>query len=192
MDQRAIDALERREVRELLRPSRGQLELILDAPAGYGRLTTLLAELSPRAVFAVDLSLERVRCVPRLPGIVVVQADLAHLPFRPKAFDLVACFRHFHHIRDPEDQRLRLAQIANVARRRVLLTYYEPLSLHALQRGFLVRLRRRKRRLGFMAPTFVHAELERLGFRVVADRALIPWIHAQRILLAERVGSSPT
>lgn len=183
-DQGLVDRLERRALRALLAPY-SDLERVLDAPAGYGRLSPLLAKVAPRLV-SLDLHASRLACAPRSERVLCVQGDLSALPCAPRAFDLVVCFRHLQHLSDPGEVRARLADLSEQTRRLLLVSYYTPASLHRAQRRLMVRLGRRSRELGWSTPAFMAAELGALGFEVRADRGLLPGLHAQRLLLAAR------
>ena len=186
LDQGFVHRSEQARIRTLLEPYQGQLDAILDAPAGYGRLTSLLCELAPRLLISLDLNSDRLRCVPRLPGVCLLQGDLGRLPCEPRQFDLVACLRHLQHLRDSAERASRLLDLAGASRRLLLLSYYQGGTLHALQRRFMVLSGRRKRALGWCTSAEVHQVLGIQGFRVLSDRALLPGLHAQRLLLAER------
>jgi len=186
LDQGLIHQRELARVRALLQPYRGRLDAILDAPAGYGRLTSSLADLAPRLLVSLDLNADRLRCAPRLPGVCLLQADLARLPCAARQFDLVVCLRHLQHLRAPAERLARLADLAGASRRLLLLSYYQAATLHALQRRLLVLSGRRRRALGWCASLEVHQALASHGFRVLSDRALLPGLHAQRLLLAAR------
>lgn len=186
LDQGVVDRRERAVIRRLLDPYQGRLESVLDAPAGYGRLTEILSSLAPQRVVALDLHPGRLRCLPAQPRVLRVLADLDQLPFAAQSFDLVLCIRHMQHLRGTPAQSTRLAQLASLSRRLLLVSYYAPGGLHGLQRQILQLSGKRKRALGFVAQGWIRRALEDLGFRVRCDRALLPGLHAQRLLLAER------
>lgn len=61
---------------------------VLDAPCGWGRHTSLLAEASCD-VFGADLSFELLRHAPLESGARYTAADIRHLPYKDDAFDAV-------------------------------------------------------------------------------------------------------
>jgi hypothetical protein len=71
----------------------------------------------------------------------------------------------------------------------VLLSYYRRSNLHALQRAVQEVTRSNRRRGPAMLD---RRDFDRLiretGCRVVRDRGLLPWFHAQRLVLLERTG----
>jgi ubiquinone/menaquinone biosynthesis C-methylase UbiE len=75
---------------------------VLDAGCGIGRHAYYAAQ-SGAEVWAVDISdaVEVAAKNNRETGVRVIQADLNHLPFREKSFDLVYSMGVLHHLPDP-------------------------------------------------------------------------------------------
>lgn len=86
------------------RPDDLRGELVLEAGCGAGRFTEVLLDAGARVV-AVDASTAvdacRETCGDR-PDLLLVQADLYALPFRPGSFDRVFCYGVLQHTPDPE------------------------------------------------------------------------------------------
>ena len=99
----------------------------LDIPCGTGRLGPVLADLGCRVTRA-DLSPPMLHLAGGGVG-----ADAAHLPFRDRSFDLVVCHRFLHHLH-PEEMEPVLAELARVAGRHLVFTFFHPVSLHGLTR----------------------------------------------------------
>lgn len=81
-----------------------QDKLVLDAGCGMGRHLYYTAKSGADAIGvdfsrAVDAAFQNTR---EFPNCHVVQADLAHLPFRPETFDLIYSFGVLHHLPNPE------------------------------------------------------------------------------------------
>ncbi len=184
-DQRLVDRLERQTVWRLLRgvPAKN----LLDIPSGYGRFTSLLSSFGGRLV-AGDRSLRAVmRCRERAgPGAAVfnVVSDAARLPFRGDTFDLVFCFRLFHHVPWSEAGRF-LKELARVSRRWVLISCYVETGAHR----FLRRAQRRGSKIYFYRRREVLRLLSRAGLRVFAVSRPLPFFHAQTVFLLEKRGS---
>ncbi len=74
--------------------------LVLDAGCGSGRWTYAMAQLGATVV-AVDFTESGVEMTHKttvdLDNVVVLQADLFHLPFKPACFDLVVSWGVLHH-----------------------------------------------------------------------------------------------
>ncbi|HEY3245277.1 MAG TPA: class I SAM-dependent methyltransferase [Phycisphaerae bacterium] len=121
------DHLEREVLRKLLAVL-GPLESALDLPSGAGRLSTVLAEFAPWVIQA-DASLPMLQIAredhPHLRSY-YVQADAAAIGLADRSVDLVFCHRMLHHIHDPATRARMFAELARVARRYVLLSFYPP------------------------------------------------------------------
>lgn len=192
--QRLVDALERRLVASLLGGIPRPL-CVLDIPSGYGRFTPQLRELTGGCLVSSDISRKRLGASAReepqpKERLAFVQADLSRwLPFAPNAFDLVFNVRYLHHVGRTEERHDVLRELVRVSRRWVLASYYAWNLPHGLLKHsqFLQPKRpvtpmpRRRELLTLFAA---------LDCRVVADRALLPGLHAQRVVLLEKSGRS--
>ena len=102
----------------------------LDAPCGAGRLAADLKEKGWE-VTVLDIStamLLRGRGDGRTAA--AVAGEMERLPFREGAFDLVVCWRFFHHLPTRGLRVAVLAELARVSRGWVILSFFHPLSLH--------------------------------------------------------------
>jgi SAM-dependent methyltransferase len=166
---------------------------VMDVPSGYGRFTPALEASAAEGVVCVDIDHERLvalRCATpegREPG--VVRADLrGALPFASRSFDLVFNLRYLHHVYTREEQEQAVAELVRVSRRYVLLSYYRRSNLHAVQREVQTATRPNRRgRPAMIAPSEFDRLLREVGCRRIADRALLPGFHAQRLVLLERI-----
>lgn len=103
-------------------------ESVLDVPCGAGRLFPALAQRGA-AVTGVDVSAEMLRGTPRDQR--VVQADALALPFAALSFDAVVCCRLAHHLHARDDVARLFAELARVARRFVIVSFWDSTSLPA-------------------------------------------------------------
>jgi len=185
-----IDRLERRIVGAVLRRV-GALPRVLDVPAGYGRFVSRLRAVAVRPLVVADVSVERLLTLPTAAApLLRVCVDIERgLPFRSRAFDALVNFRYLHHIGDSKRRSMILAELMRVSRRYVVVSYYQGSNLHALFRT-LHTATRGDRRPGpaMMDWRELEASCHLVGWRVVLDRRVLPWVHAQRVALLERVG----
>ena len=124
---------------------------VLDLPCGTGRMTTFLVRLGYRVTAAdasahmLNLARQRVTAELKelnLPGRVeLCEQDVLALTFAAGSFDAVVCNRLFHHFSEPATRRKALAELARVSKGPVVVSFFRTLSLSALWRRILNRLR---------------------------------------------------
>jgi len=106
--------------------------VVLDLPCGTGRFTELVAACGHRLVRA-DLSYQMVAHAWHLgPNDHVLGSlccDLARPPLAEASVDIVLVWRLFHHCRTPEDREMVLRQARRLARRHVIISYYNRASV---------------------------------------------------------------
>lgn len=100
---------------------------VLDVPCGAGRLRRALESRSRRYV-GVDIS-EPMLAEARRGAL--VRASAFRLPFQENAFEAVVCCRLFHHLREPHERSALLGELVRVARRLVVVSFWDAASLHA-------------------------------------------------------------
>jgi ubiquinone/menaquinone biosynthesis C-methylase UbiE len=132
--------IDRREQRALRRILAGLPECrsVLDVPCGAGRFLRTLAE-SDRRVIGVDaaraiLAHARARARAAATPALWIQGDAAHLPLRDAAVDVVFCNRLLHHILKPEERAVILRELRRVARRFVIVSFFDYHRFGALRR----------------------------------------------------------
>jgi SAM-dependent methyltransferase len=97
----------------------GDVDTVVNVGAGTGSY-----EPTDRTVVAVEPSLVMIR-QRRAGSAPVVQASATHLPFRDAAFDAALAVLTVHHW---PDRAQGLAELARVARRRVVIVTWDPAS----------------------------------------------------------------
>ncbi|MBN2507183.1 MAG: methyltransferase domain-containing protein [Verrucomicrobia bacterium] len=179
----------RREVHLLNRllASQPRSRILLELPCGGGRLSAALAVHADLLVEA-DVALGQVQYArdhARTPtSQLFLTASALRIPFRNAAVDGVVCVRLCHHLPHPAERERLVAELLRVARRFVILTFFDRHSLKNLLR----RLRRpfnRKRPKYTMARADVRRIAARHGARLAACPAL-SWIgsgHRYALLL---------
>jgi len=194
--QRLVNRLEHRLVASLLRRLPRPLR-ILDIPSGYGRFTPQLEDAAATPLVCSDVDHRRLAVLGPTEGVhpsapFYVLADLTGpLPFASGVFDLVFNFRYFHHVGDRQQRRDTLAELVRISRRYLIVSYYDRPLIHLAVKKLQYLPRRPRRRTVDMVPSREFKRLfQTLGCRVLADRAILPGLHAQRVALVEKVNSS--
>ncbi len=169
----------------------GTCERILDLPCGFGRFTPTLREAARQELVCGDRDAERLRELrsdePRAgTALAIARVDLdGTLPFEDSAFDLVFNFRFFHHVRDA-DLRSRVAgELVRVAARHLIVSYYHPAPLHLSFKRWRGHPKHALDLALLEKQSFLEI-FEALGCCVLADRAVLPFVHASRIALLRK------
>ncbi|MFO1052833.1 MAG: class I SAM-dependent methyltransferase [Planctomycetota bacterium] len=178
----ATDRRERRALRSLLarcEPAEGPW---LDVPCGAGRMSGLL----PGPVTQVDYAREMLGAIEGADGP-RIRASAFELPFADDAFSGVLCHRLLHHVPGRAERVAILGELARVSRGAVIVSFFHAASLQNLRRGLARRLLRKRRssRGGVSWRTF-QRDLGEAGLKVVAVRALLPFVSEQWLVLARR------
>lgn len=107
---------------------------ILDLPCGGGRLSQAIAEAAPDAlILEADIGLGQVQYARhhKLDGRrqAFITASGFHIPIRDAGVDAVVCCRLFHHLPAPTEQERLLSEVLRVARKFVVLTFFDYYSV---------------------------------------------------------------
>jgi len=117
--------------------------VVLDLPCGTGRFNELTKSCGHRLIRG-DLSLQMVAHAMHLgPSehcLGNLCCDLAAPPLMPASVDIVIVWRLFHHCRTPQDRRMVLQQASRLARRYVIISYYNRASITYWSRRFVRRI----------------------------------------------------
>ncbi len=101
--------------------------LVLDVPCGSGRFSQLVAKCGHHLLRA-DLSQVMVsharQAGPNGHSIGDLCCDLGKPPLRPGSVDVVLLWRLFHHCHSDHDRGLMLRRAAELARRYIILSFY--------------------------------------------------------------------
>lgn len=191
-DQKLINQREQRIVRELLAVAaagRGDL-VALDVPSGFGRFSPAILE-SVRNLVSFDRSetmASRARERSRALGAAAFASgvcDIRSLPFADRSFDVVLSMRLLHHLHSAADRQAMFAELFRVCRGHLVISFYDRTPIHRAQRAMtaLVKPKRRKSPLFFFGMRQFRAEAAAAGFEVLAVKAPIRGLHAQRVAL---------
>ncbi len=103
--------------------------------ASTGRDASADADVAPgRRRGQRDERVARVGCEAKAGGATLLAGDVLALPFRDGAFDAVVACRLLHHFRTREELAGVVAELARVARRVVIASFWDAGSLPALRR----------------------------------------------------------
>ena len=114
-------------------------------------------------------------------GLYVVM-DIRRLPFKANAVEATFTMRLFHHGFARDEMAGILKELARVARRWVILSYYRHNPLHA----FFRRLKGFSSRIKMMTEEEFQSELKSLPLTVRLRRPVLPFLHAQTIVVLEK------
>jgi ubiquinone/menaquinone biosynthesis C-methylase UbiE len=191
-DQKLVNRREQVVVQEIIRTLGLTKAHVLDVPCGYGRFSTVFAsrgaevicaDVSPAMVGRARDQIHEQRNTARF-----VVMDIRHLPFRDDAVDVTFTIRLFHHRFAREQMSQILRELARVSRRWVVLSYYRPSLVHSLTR----RARRLSSQISMIPTKELKAELSQTPLIVRTSRHLIPFLHAQTMLVLEKPRSAQT
>ncbi len=182
LDQRWVNWREQRILTQLLTESGLAGGSILDIPCGYGRLTALCARLGITTIGA-DLRLDMVRlAAANVSGSQWVRASIFNLPFANDAVDGVLCIRLLHHRYSFAERQQMLRELARVARRTIILSFYWFTPVHAVARHW----RGTRGRLAMMSMPEFRELLRSCGLHVQQRRSLLPLWHAQTFVVLSK------
>lgn len=174
-----------RAVRALLRASGVALDgaSVLDVGCGTGRLREAIAGLGALWT-GVDASREMLDAGPR--GAALVHGDLAALPFADRAFDVVVCCRVLHHLHDERELELAARELLRVARRALVLSFWDRASWPALRTRLGWKRTEGPRGRIARSRAALAAAFERAGGRVTRFRARPRWLDQQTFALVTK------
>lgn len=161
--------------------------LVLDCPAGAGRMSSLLAARGFRVVSADQSPAMLAHAATALRatgrGVGAAVADATALPFRGGAFDLVLCHRLIHHLPTAEERSALLRSLRAVSRRWVLMSWFDSFSLQHLRRAVRRPLRTSRRHA--VRASVLEREAAQAGLRTRTVRALRPLVSELSFSLME-------
>lgn len=112
----------------------------LDAPCGTGRMSILMheqgfdvcsADLGEGALKQAGLNFDQAG----IRDIKLIKANLEQLLFEDNSFDLVLCFRLYHHLPTETARKRVIGELCRVSKRHVLISYIHTLAYTSLRRG---------------------------------------------------------
>ena len=177
-------------------PALNNVKTLLDAPCGTGRMTIMLSrngyqvtgiDLGKAAVDVAKRELAKAGCDAEL-----LQADIEHLPWPPRHFDAVLCFRLFHHFPDARTRAAMIHHICDAADNYVLLSYLSPWSWTALRRQLRRYLTGRKSVQHHTSLNEIADYFTREGFSLVKNYPVKPFFHSLHLAVFQRQPAATT
>lgn len=155
---------------------------VLDVPCGTGRLRETLARCD-RQVVGVDVSRAMLEQARATPDARVALADVRHLPFAARRFDVVVCCRLLHHLREQDELGRAVAELVRVSNRLVIASFWDSAAWPTWRAGLgLARTRgRHATSRASIASAFADA-----GARVTGYRGVLRFVSQQTFVIAER------
>ncbi len=184
-DQKLINQLEHRIMYKLLRKAHIENGHILNVPCGFGRFTAILNAFNLKILY-FDLHPKMVkRCREQFEtnGHSFMNGTIRKLPFKNRCFDAIMTIRFFHHYFDDHDRLLMLRELQRVSKKYVIVTYYKTSFLHTIIKKF----NNRGNRIIMLKRKQFYKELETAGLKPIMEKSPLPFLHAQRFLLLEKI-----
>lgn len=177
-DQRLISNREQSLVRSILQ--KNNLDgPILDCPSGFGRFHDVL--VTRGKIYAADLNHYAVeyynKYVSSDPAAVAARAE--NLPFQNNQFQGVFSFRLLQHIHTQEDRIAILREFVRVSCSWIIASFYISNSLHILHRKIV----KMPSKITMISNDDLYKEANAVGLKVITQKAVIPGLHANRIVL---------
>ena len=184
-DQKIVNSLEHKIVKKILSKTTIIGGQILNVPCGFGRFTPLFNNFDVKISF-FDLHPKMViRCLEKFKDKKhsFINGSIRALPFKNNSFNAVITIRFFHHYFEKEDRLLMLRELQRVSRKYVILTYYIDTIIHK----FIKKLNDKGHRIIMLKRKEFHRELLSVRLKPVIEKAPLPFLHAQRFLLLEKI-----
>ena len=153
---------------------------VLDCPCGAGRMVDLLLDWKVTAADITPRRLEDVRKYFPDADIDIRECDVFAMPFADNQFELVLNCLLIQHIEEPRLPAL-LEELRRVTSRWLVATYPSSYSLVNLYRVFGGKRQTR------LTPGNFRTLARSAGFRVVAERRVLPFIAAGKVALLEKI-----
>jgi ubiquinone/menaquinone biosynthesis C-methylase UbiE len=171
-------------LRQLL-GSQERSRILLDLPCGGGRLSPQIEEFTDFLVEA-DVGLGQLQHLRKHSTVktpkALMTASAFHIPFKDNSVDAVVCCRLCHHLPTAEQRERLIDELLRVARRFVIMTFFDYHSVKNLLRRARSRLRPRPPKLTMTVNQV--AERARLnGAELVAHPSLFYLFSGHRYAL---------
>ena len=163
--------------------ARPGLKPILDAPCGTGRLRGVFERRGMRYV-GVDVSWPMLCEARRGEGTGLVMAVVDRMPFRDDAFDVVLCCRLLHHLEENEEAEVVVRELVRVAHRMIIVSFFDPASLHALRRKMGLRRAEGSRRRRALSKRSLKRMFDAAGADIIGFHHSLRFVSQQAFAVA--------
>lgn len=154
--------------------TQGRTDVLLNLPAGGGRLSVPLAETTAFLVEA-DIALGQLVYSQKNSPIPIPHAYMTasgfHIPFQDRSVDGIVCVRLCHHLPTEEERERLLTELLRVAKRFVIMTFFDHNSLKNILRRMIRPLNNKPPKMT-MTIQRVRQLAQNCGARLVAYPAL--------------------
>ncbi|MBP7825026.1 MAG: class I SAM-dependent methyltransferase [Verrucomicrobia bacterium] len=154
---------------------------VLDVPCGGGRVTVQMAQagyhMTAADIAEGMLTVARENFAAHGLHIPVQQQDVEGLTLADGSYDAVVCFRLFHHLPSPEIRARVVGELCRVARRQVVISYFNAASVAAWQRRWRTRWKRKPCREYSTPLSELKHYFQQHGFQLVKDLAQRRFFH---------------
>jgi SAM-dependent methyltransferase len=169
---------------------KGNVQSVLDAPCGVGRLCVLLARQGYQ-VTGIDLGEAAVRLThealsrEELDARIEVQ-NILSMDFSEREFDCSICFRLLHHFQHREHKARLINELCRVSDRFVIISYFSPVSVTTLRRRIRRLLTGKPLKQYPDSPSELDVAFARNGFQLRGRVKRSPRLHSLQLAVFER------
>lgn len=108
------------------------------------------------------------------------------IPFENNTFDVVLCFRYFHHLQTNEAKARVIEELCRVSNSYVLISYLSPISITSIKRRARVFLGGRRSNQETTRLNEIENYFKRFDYELVKDFAQFPFFHTLHLAIFKR------
>ncbi len=158
-----------------------QVNTALDIPCGVGRASILLNQEGLN-VTAIDagagaIFLAKKEFAAIKADISISEGDIRNIPYPAQSFDIVLCFRFFHHLQTEDARRHIINELCKVSSKYVLLSYFSPYSFTSIRRYLKSSISKIPSSQNATSLSEVKHYFEANNFKFKVDYAQMPFLH---------------
>lgn len=167
------------------------VKTVLDAPCGTGRMSIVMyqqgfdvcsADLGDGALKLARLNFHQAG----MRDIEPIKANLEQLLFEDNSFDLVLCFRLYHHLPTETARKRIVGELCRVSKRYVLISYIHALAYTSLRRELKKQLLGKASKQHATSLASIEQHFLRHGFALSSDLPQRRFFHSLHLAVFER------